>query len=323
MGRAPARRPEGTKRNSFADLRYSVMRPLSLFYRKATSKNRDDHRQHAIDAAILGVTDRGLLQRVSRASEEVRDRIIAPMPWEGFRADVDTRLREIVISHRPDHGSPGNGETSGRLHNDTAYGIVNGPDAKGAYRVVHRKELTGLSKSEIQKIADPSLRDRMAQIAGQADKLKEALAEFGHREKIRRVRLIESVKGVIKIRDRNGLVFKVYKGDANEYVEIISLPSGKWIGEVVSTFDANQPGFRPLWQQTHRGARLLMRLFKDDLLAIDDQGHRRMLRVVKIGKAGGRLTLADHFEGGALKARDQDREDQFRYFSTSFSKLKS
>ena len=61
----------------------------------------------------------------------------------------------------------------------------------------------------------------------------------------------------------------------------------------------------------------------NDLLAIDDQDRRRILRVVKIGKTSSQLTLADHFEGGALKARHQDREDQFRYFSTSFSKLKN
>jgi CRISPR-associated endonuclease Csn1 len=29
-------------------------------------KNRDDHRHHAVDACVIGVTDQGLMQRFAR-----------------------------------------------------------------------------------------------------------------------------------------------------------------------------------------------------------------------------------------------------------------
>ena len=59
-------------------------------------KNRADHRHHAVDAAVIGVTDRSLLQRVARVSgkEAERgadvDRLIAelPEPYEGFADEV-------------------------------------------------------------------------------------------------------------------------------------------------------------------------------------------------------------------------------------------
>ncbi|MFN8926998.1 MAG: type II CRISPR RNA-guided endonuclease Cas9 [Rhodospirillales bacterium] len=56
-------------------------------------KDRTDHRHNAIDAIVVGLTDRGLLQRVSGASRRGADegrRVIGTLdpPWEGFVADV-------------------------------------------------------------------------------------------------------------------------------------------------------------------------------------------------------------------------------------------
>ena len=59
----------------------------------------------------------------------------------------------------------------------------------------------------------------------------------------------------------------------------------------------------------------------DDLVAVDDGGQRRVLRVVKL--SGQKITLADHFEAGALKSRDADKEDPFKYLEKSANVLKS
>src|SRR3954463_1956661 len=42
----------------------------------------------------------------------------------------------------------------------------------------------------------------------------------------------------IPIRDPSGGVFKVYKGDSNAWYEILRDPRGRWIGKIVSTFEA-------------------------------------------------------------------------------------
>ncbi len=50
-------------------------------------KNRDDHRHHLVDAAVIGMTSRSLLQKVAHASgrgEEGESVItLAEEPWEG------------------------------------------------------------------------------------------------------------------------------------------------------------------------------------------------------------------------------------------------
>jgi CRISPR-associated endonuclease Csn1 len=94
------------------------------------AKNRNDHRHHAIDAAVVGVTTRSLLQRIATAAggreaialEETISKI-AP-PWEDFRDQLKAAIDRIVVSHKPDHGTLPRlgkmGQTAGQLHNDTA-----------------------------------------------------------------------------------------------------------------------------------------------------------------------------------------------------------
>jgi CRISPR-associated endonuclease Csn1 len=56
------------------------------------------------------------------------------------------------------------------------------------------------------------------------------------------------------------------------------------------------------------------------MAAVGGGDQRRILRIVKM--SGQIITMADHFEGGALKARDVDKNDIFKYFAPSASKLK-
>ena len=162
----------------------------------AKAKNRTDHRHHAIDAAVIAATDRGLVQRLSRAAgrdegnglgaEQVAR--TTPEPWEGFRTDIGTQLNRIVVSHRADHGridpeakKQGRDSTTGQLHNDTAYGIVD------EQKVVSRTPLLSLTVGDIagtskgKNIRDPYLQQLLAEATAGKETPKEieaALAEF-------------------------------------------------------------------------------------------------------------------------------------------------
>jgi CRISPR-associated endonuclease Csn1 len=141
----------------------------------------------------------------------------------------------------------------------------------------------------------------------------------GHRVKVRRVRMVEDL-AVVPIADRRtGKPYKAYKPDGNAFAEIYRLPDGRCRGVVISRFDANQPGFDPARHRPHPAARKLMRLHIDDMVAADDGGQRRILRVVKM--SGQTVTLADHFEGGALKKRHEAKDDPFRYLEKSAGTL--
>jgi CRISPR-associated endonuclease Csn1 len=304
------------------------------------AKNRLDHRHHAIDAMVVAIIDRGMLNAIARASglegAEGRERIIIPEPWDGFRDALRETVNRITVSHRTDHGTAskaglpkGQDATAGRLHNDTAYGLTGETDAKGNSIVVRRVPLSSFKKlADLDRIRDADLRAALYRhLDGREGKtFEQAIAAFPDLEwhpfgGVRRVRVTEPLT-VIPIKDRNGRIYKGYKGDSNYRYDVWELPDGKWVNEVVSMFDAHQPG----WQSAIRGAnptaRKIMSLHRDDVLAIErDGGGRELVRVVKFSEK--QFAVAAPNEGGSLKARDADKEDPFKYRYPSPNTLKA
>ena len=304
-------------------------------------KNRLDHRHHAIDAAVIAIVDRPMLQAIARASgqdgTEGIERIIVPEPWDGFRDDLRRAVNRITVSHRPDHGTiskagaaKGKDQTAGRLHNETAYGITGEKDAKGKTIVVHRVPLTSLKKAtDIEDVRDPVLRKALQDFTRGLDgkAFEEKLQTFpklGHLSyrNIRRLRVVEPLD-VIPIKDKNGRIYKGYKGDSNYRYDVWELKDGKWVAEVVSMFDAHQPGWTSPVRAKNPVARKVLSLHQSDLIAIEpSEGDRRLLRVVKFAQSGA-ITFAPPNEGGNLKARDSAADDPFKYVYLSAGSLKN
>lgn len=299
-------------------------------------KNRTDHRHHAIDAAVIAATDRSLIKRISdmaKRDEQAGAEKIArsvPPPWEGFRASIAEQVQRIIVSHRADHGridpaarKSGKDSTSGRLHNDTAYGLTE------AGTVVSRKPLLSLKPNDIEvttrgaNIRDPHLQKHLLRVTRGLDgkAFEAALADFANTRKLpdnsdnpyfglRRVRLEETLQesSRIEIRDQNGKPFKAYKGDSNHFYEIWYLPDGVIEAQVVSTFEAHQPG---LEKKPHPAAKRLLRVFKRDMVIIERDGQELICYVQKLSLANG-LTLAPHTEHNA-DTRHRDKLDSFRF----------
>ena len=305
-------------------------------------KNRNDHRHHAIDAFVIAMTTPGLLSQIAHAASQAEEagleRLLerVPEPWPGFRAELKSKLTGVVISHKPDHGRKGlppkgRDATAGRLHNDTAYGLTGDVAADGKTPiVVHRVPLTSLKPADIsnsERIPDPVLRAELHRATdGLSGKdYERALARFAAEHPqfkgIRRVRVREPLN-VIPIRDRkNGHAYKAYKGDANARFELWRLPDGKLKTDVVSMFEAHQLGTTD--RRPHPAAKRLLMLRQNDLLAIERNGSpTQIVRVVGFNAAG-RLTLADHNEGGNLKERDSAAQDldPFKYIYLSGSSI--
>ncbi|MDN5843001.1 MAG: type II CRISPR RNA-guided endonuclease Cas9, partial [Alcaligenaceae bacterium] len=168
-------------------------------------KNRHDHRHHAIDACVIGVTDRSLLQMMSdtseRAREQMQRRLLKdlPLPWPSYREHVKRAVSCAWVSHKPDHSY------ERAMHNDTAYGLQ--PD--GYVRV--RKEVDGVRERMVEKLA-------VIPFASAKAGARHGFAEDG-----------------------SPRPYKGYKGDSNYCIEIVrNKASGKWQGEVISTYQAYQ-----------------------------------------------------------------------------------
>lgn len=316
--------------------------PDSNLGEMAQVKNRKDHRHHAVDAAVIGVTTPALLQKISGAAARlddadfenlVRDIVKNNPPWPDFRDDLKKALEAVTVSHKPDHGTvsrkgyaEGKGQTAGKLHNDTAYGF--GTDANGNPVVTRRKFFLSLEPKDIPSIRDEDLRAVMHDvIGGLTDKkaIEAALLAFRNAapsqfKGIRRVRIEEKLQ-VIPIHDAEGRAYKGYKGDANYRYDVWETLDGKWHAEVVSMYDAHQPGWQSAVHKANPTARRVLRLQQNDMVAYEHPKDGYTIgRVVKFNIAG-MIYFAENKESGALKARDADKLDPFKYFVKSANGL--
>ena len=266
-------------------------------------KNRNDHRHHAVDACVIGVTDQGLLQRFADASADARgkqlNRLVKTMPdpWPTYRAHVMLAITGNVIrsgklvsekpgiwiSHKPDHGH------EGAMHNDTAYGLL------GNGRVSVHKQVEG-KRTYIE------------------DNLK--VIEFGNAKAVQR-------HGVLP--DGSPRPYKGYKGDSNYCIEIIRNEKGKWEGEVISTYEAYQivreSGVERLRNQSLSISKkpLVMRLMLDDSVRLVDEYGLRTMRVAKVS-GNGQIFMSNTQESN-VDARNRDKDDPFIYLSKTASVL--
>lgn len=254
-------------------------------------KNRNDHRHHAVDACVIAVTDQGTLQAFARASASARerqlDRLVDTMPLPW--PTYREHVARAISEIWVSHKPDHSHE--GAMHNDTAYALL------GNGRVSTRKEVDGKRQRSIEtlkviEVAEPSQLGRHGRTA---DGLPQP--------------------------------YKGYKGDSNYCIEIVRDEKGKWLGEVVSTFQAYQvvrtEGRAALRNPTRSisGKPLVMRLMLDDVVRLEIDGHLRTMRVVKIG-SNGQFFLADVNEANVDK-RNRDKDIEFAYVSKYAGSLRS
>ena len=286
-------------------------------------KQRDDHRHHAIDAFVVANTTQGLLHRFSRASRSHYDpegKLAAiagdVRPWEGFdRSDLQPFLDRMVVSYKPDHGTRGGNSraTTGQLHNETAYGLVELAES-GPSQVVVRKKLSDFKRrTDFDSVRDSALREALLELWDEVGGKQAEFADWaategvmlsGRQQIVRRVRVLDE-QTVVPIKDRSGKPYKGYMPGGNEFADVWRMRDGSWKIVAVPTFDANQPDFdierfRPVTSRgIHKGkadpaAKRLMRIYKNDMVALGQGQDRRLFRISQV--TDGRVVLNAHTE---------------------------
>ena len=296
------------------------------------TKSRDDHRHHAVDAFVIACNDRGMLQRIATASGRAEkldlDRWAEkgkfPEPFDGYREALRAKLDAMVVSHKPDHGIGPNARdsvhaTSGKLHEETAYGLVDEEIDGKPFNLVTRKPLNALTAKEIGQVRDVRLREELEEVAYEAErageKLETALERFGRQRAIRRVRILKTEKYTLRITHGEGRFEKAYVPGANHRIEIYETPDGRWRGEGISVFDANRSGFEPRWPIEHPGAQLRLRLHKGDMFTADFGEGRKHYIVRKLSPANNRIEFVSDRKAGKVESSD--------YMQAAYSKLKA
>ena len=277
-------------------------------------KNRNDHRHHAVDACVIGVTDQGLLQRFARASASARekalDRLVEtmPLPWDGYYQSVQRAVYAIWVSHKPDHSH------EGQMLEETSYGL------HGAKAITSKIGADGVRERTEKE------RDAVVAIANQ--KAPHATNRPWHGS----------------AHYQQGTEYKGYQGGSNWCMEIVRDEKGRWKGEIVSTFQAYKlartlaaqfrakhgsnaqvPPLAEMMSATHAasGKPLVMRLMKGDMLRLAlENGTEAVMRLYKVSSVG-TLAFAPH-EQANVAARAASKEDALQYtFKTAGSLQKA
>ena len=273
-----------------------------------TEKNRNDHRHHALDAAVIGACSRSTIKQVAdaarRAESTGEGRLLRNLeyPWPTFRTDLQQTLEKINVSHKPDHGV----ETA--LHNDTNYGLIEPANDKNKQPLVARYvPLETISEKDLENILDERVQIGLAKIFAEFSKatdVKAAVEAFSLATGIKRVKKTERLS-VIPIHSRkDGKAYRYVKGDGNYCYEIFMNEKGKWEGIVISNFEANQITYNPKSKIAVNGKPLIMRIRKGDMLTLQFENIRRLYRVAAF--TAGIISLAEPYEAN-VDARDRNK----------------
>jgi CRISPR-associated endonuclease Csn1 len=277
------------------------------------AKSRGDHRHHAVDAVVIGLTDAGMVKRLSdaaqRAASAGRKRFAAlEGPWPNFPDTVRQEIGRIVVSHRVSK------KVSGALHEETIYSRfdANAPAGSPLREPRLRQWINKLSPKDVEDIADEGVksrvREKLAGVGGDPRKLPDPknpanlqnlpymIAEKdGRHIPIKRVRVKVRVQPVPI---GAGLKQRYVKLASNHHIEVYpgtdSRGRDQWKGEVVTMFDAYQrlKGRRAVVSPERRGS-LLFSLAPGELVRFEEGPFKGQLFVMRgvTQEGGGRVFL--------------------------------
>ena len=317
----------GTRGKVTADLRYTWGLNSILNLLHPNMKNRDDYRHHAIDAAVVAVTNNKHLRDLafSKTSTIIRN---FPEPWDGFRRELAEKIDNIIVSHKVTK------RVRGQLHEETAYGLLNKVEqnqANGMTLVsgefVYRKKLEDLTIPAVKEIVDPVVKSiiiqRLQQFGVDINKSSsipknvwnEPLymkCKTGKKIPIKKVRIKTVGNNLILLKDKNtGKFYRAVKPGNNHHIEIFEHIDENGVikreGRVITLFEATQRKLqgKPIIDKTYKpNWRFVCSLAANEMFMLNVNGEEIPYRVQKIDRTG-RIVLRPHTYAGQLKDSDK------------------
>ena len=269
-------------------------------------KNRDDHRHHALDAAIIGLMNRSLLKKISDATRRGADDLVH-IEIPPLDAHLNTAIRErlltILPSWKPDHS------LHGKIFEETAYGIVKVHDEKGKEieKLAVRKKLNGtLSDNQIEQIADPkikqALQKRLADAGETSAKAREKIiTDFAQEYGIKTIRLHQPNDSGSATQIKSA-PYKAYQPKSYVCCDIWRIPKkskgndfeykGKfWRYSDVTRDDRGKLTLPKEAGKPHPAAKFITRLFKDDLIEVGEIGKGEKWKVAGFSTTQNKLDI--------------------------------
>ena len=291
---------------------------LNTILSTGLGKNRSDHRHHAIDAIVVGLSDRGMLQAAAVANAAQDGGKIRAPAFALDRGDVIDHLKTVLISVKPDHGK------GGALLAETAYGYRmrmpentdDSSEQEYEYRV--RKPVRSLSFVEIERrIIDPLISKMLVdhlsahciEAKTNTKTLEAALVDFEATTGIRRIRIhpknesrylrLEAGSG-----GRSGV--KAYQFADILCADIWMLPRGidkvEYQGDFFNRGEVPPDSEEPPTRRPTSGAKHLMRLYKNDVIRIRKKEGDTFARIAGFSGTNNKLDIQPLFSSDSIAA---------------------
>ena len=275
--------------------------------RPEDEKYRADHRHHAIDALVIAHSTPAIIRKLAEESEladkeRLRDNkhhVSVPEPQDNFISVVRDAVEKINVSFRA------NRKVSGGFHKDTNFSpsqyVVEG-EGKKAKRVEYRhvrEPIAKMSKGDIEKIVDPTVRELVLQklnaLGGDPkafsneNELPYMRSKDGSRlVPIRKARYRKSVS-VLSLGKSEKTQRHVAPGN-NHHMEIVAVldkdgNETKWEGVIVSMYEAYQRRRRkePVICRDHGPDKLFkFSLALKEYFTMPDENGKEQLYIVRV-----------------------------------------
>jgi len=316
---------QGTRGKVTSELRHQWGLDSILDLSGFDMKNRDDHRHHAIDAAVAAVTKNEHLRRLAKSKYSQTGGGFE-QPWPDFREELEEKVKHINVSHRASR------KARGQLHEETNYGPTGLKDEKGQDIYVYRKPLDALTIPMVEKIVDETVRDvvknRLREKGIEPDSgerkipkevWKEPLymktTKSNKKVPIKKVRIQDVFNRMILLNDKDGKTYRAVAPGSNHHIEIFEYTDGKRTGsrggEVVTMFEAvrRKKDGEPIVKRDYGdGKRFVCSLSINEMFMLDiGDGNMELHRVQKISQSGNNkiIVFRPHTYAGVLKDSDK------------------
>jgi CRISPR-associated endonuclease Csn1 len=255
----------------------------------------------------------------ARLHEETAYGIVTPenrRPEDGdatliFRKSIDAlNAREVGLIRDPTLRDEAIRYVSDLLFDDTKLA-----HAKDGLKEVRRtRDVAAIERAK--ELVENLKRERKETNKKAAKELKGRLEKFGRERNLRRVRLLRTETSFIPVPTRSDAPYKAYSAGDNHRVELFVTPDGTWHAELVTMFDAHQPGYVPRWRIEAKG-RHITTFHKNDYVKLAVNGQEPIMRVVSIWEKY--LQLAEHYE---TNLAERYREGEFKWTFANYEKLR-
>ena len=126
-------------------------------------KNRYDHRHHALDASVIALIDRSLVKEISTLNARSQKNRIEVPPMAVPRIELQEKVKNIVVSFKPDHGA------EGKLSKETLLGKI---------KMEEVVELSKIEEGDIPFIKNEKVRGDFESKFAESKDIKKVRKEF-------------------------------------------------------------------------------------------------------------------------------------------------